>query len=80
MKQVAGLSFIKSAAACGTGLFYLLRKESRLKSLKNYLVSQLEVLSPFPARKDSIVTLGHPDQKNLLIKRRIFYGTKTAQL
>jgi len=57
LQQVSVLSFIKSAAACGTGLFYLLRKESRLKSLKNYLVSQLEVLSPFLARKDSIALI-----------------------
>jgi len=50
LQHVALLSFIKSAAACGTGLFYLLRKDSSLKSL----VSQLELLPPFLARKDSI--------------------------
>jgi len=54
LQQVAVLSFIKSAAACGTGLYDLLWKKSILKSLKNYLVSQLEVLPPFFARKDSI--------------------------
>ena len=34
LQHVAVLSFIQSAAACGTGLFCLLRKDSSLKSLK----------------------------------------------